>query len=78
MAELKLAELQGELVRRADIDAIHARHAALFREHLLQLATRITPVIVGFGGDEAKIRALIDQEHRQALQQFAGVPDGGA
>lgn len=78
MAELKLAELQGDLVRRADIDAIHARSAALFREALLQLSTRITPIIASYGGDETKIRALIDQEHRQALQQFAGVPDGGA
>jgi hypothetical protein len=78
MAELKLAEQTGELVRRAEVEAIHSRHAALFREALLQMSTRITPIIAGYGGDEAKIRALIDQEHRQALTQFAGGTDGRA
>jgi hypothetical protein len=76
MAELKLAELQGDLVRRSDIESIHARSAALFRESLLQMANRVTPIIASYGGDEAKIRTLIDKEHRQALEQFAGVPHG--
>jgi hypothetical protein len=78
IAELKLAELQGDLIRRGDIEAVHARSAALFREALLQMANRVTPIIASYGGDEAKIRTLIDKEHRQALEQFAGVPNGRA
>ena len=78
IAELQYRKASGELVSIAEIEAVHARHAALFREALLQMSTRITPIIAGYGGDEAKIRALIDQEHRQALTQFAGGTDGRA
>jgi hypothetical protein len=78
MAELKLAELRGELVRRSDIEAVHARSASLFREALLEMATRVAPVIAGCGGDQAKIRQILEEENLQALRNFSGVADGGA
>ena len=45
LAELKLAEQRGELVRAADVRAAHARRLAGLREALLQIPARLAAVL---------------------------------
>lgn len=46
LAQLKLAEQRGELVRAEDVRASWARQIAALREALLQLPARVVPLLV--------------------------------
>lgn len=46
IAELKLAEMQGDLVRVQDVRAAHARRLTAARETLLQLPARVVPLLI--------------------------------
>jgi phage terminase Nu1 subunit (DNA packaging protein) len=46
IAELKLAEMRGELVRAADVRAALSKQIAGLRETLLQLPSRVVPLLV--------------------------------
>jgi hypothetical protein len=76
IAELKLAELRGDLVRLADVEAVHSRLASQFRDSMLQMRTRLAPVLAACNGDEAKIGRILEEEHHKALLQFSGASDG--
>jgi phage terminase Nu1 subunit (DNA packaging protein) len=69
LAELKLAELQGQLVRADEWAAALARRAAAFREGLLQIPARVSAQMAA-ETDEARIHALLDAELRQVMLQL--------
>jgi hypothetical protein len=66
LAELKLQEAEGSLVREADIRAALARRAATFREALLQIPARLSAQLAA-ETNLAKVHALIDHELRAAM-----------
>jgi hypothetical protein len=66
LAELKLEEARGSLVRADDIRATLARRAATFREALLQIPARLSAQLVA-ETNQAKVHALIDHELRTAM-----------
>lgn len=69
LAELKLAEQQGQLVRADDWAAALAKRAAAFREGLLQIPHR-TAAQLAAETDQARVHALLDAEIRQVLLQL--------
>lgn len=69
MAELKLQELQGELVRAADVRNALAKNIASLREGFLQLPSRLVPLLV-VESDPAKLDALLRQEIHAVLAQL--------
>lgn len=74
LAELRLAEERGELVR---VDVVRAALAAVLaatRESLLQLPARLS-VPFAAERDVHRIREQFDAELVQALEQLAGSPD---
>jgi len=69
IAELKEAELRGELVRKAEVErAISSRLVAL-RESLEVLADRLS-ALVAVESDAQVCRRLLRDEHRKALATF--------
>jgi phage terminase Nu1 subunit (DNA packaging protein) len=69
LAELKLAELQGQLVRADEWKAALAKRAAGFREGLLQIPARLAAQLAA-ETSEARVHALLDAELRQVLRQL--------
>ena len=68
LAELKLRELRGELIRREVMESIVGARAAALRESVLQVKSRLTPLLAA-ESDAAKVSAMLDTELRAALQQ---------
>lgn len=66
LAELKLAEQRGELVRTADVRASHARRLASLRESLLQIPPRLAAVLAA-EADQAKVHDALAAEIHAAL-----------
>lgn len=66
LAELKLAEQRGELVRAADIRAALSKRLAATREALLQLPARLAPVLAA-ETDQARVHDLLQAELHGAL-----------
>lgn len=66
LAELKLAELRGELVRADEWSAALARRAVAFREGLLQIPDRLSAQLAA-EADQDTIRRLLDVEIRATL-----------
>lgn len=61
-AELQLAELRGDLVRMSDVRSAYAKRIAAARQALLQMPSRVTPVIVSdpsAGGIDRALRREI-------------------
>ncbi len=69
IAQLKLAELQGQLVRADDWAAALAKRAAAFREGLLQIPARLSAQLAA-ESDQARIHALLEDELRQVMSQL--------
>ena len=69
MAELKEAELRGELVRRAMVDRELAACLVALRESLDVLADRLSAEVAA-ETDAGKCRLMLRDEHRQALAAF--------
>ncbi len=67
-AELQLAELQGDLIRTADVRAAYAKRAAGLREALLQIPARLAAVVAA-EGDQAKCHDILQGELHQVLAQ---------
>jgi phage terminase Nu1 subunit (DNA packaging protein) len=61
LAELKLAEQRGQLVRAADVRASYAKRAAGLREALLQIPSRLAAVMAA-ETDQAKCHDLLQDE----------------
>lgn len=72
MNQIKLKEMEGELIRVDAIEKIWASALAATREHLLQVRARLAPLLAD-ESDPFKIEQLLDEEHSQALQHLAAV-----
>jgi hypothetical protein len=66
IAQIKLAELQGQLVRAADIQAELSRIFATFREAMQQIPNRLAAVLAA-ETDQARVHDALDVEIRSAL-----------
>ncbi len=69
LAELKLAEQMGQLVRAAEVRASLARSMAGLREALLQMPARVVPLLVA-DPSPAAMDALLRGEITRALDTF--------
>lgn len=69
LAELRLQEQQGQLVRADAVRSETARLAAALRESLLQLPARLSPVLAA-ETDAAKLHDLLQLELHQVLAQL--------
>jgi len=61
LAELKLRELRGELVRVADVRADHSRLLVSLRETFMQFPARVVPMLVAAADPAAMDRVLRDE-----------------
>lgn len=66
LAELKLLEAHGQLVRADDVRAGLARRAAAFRESLLQIPSRLSAQLAA-ETSEARVHQLLEAELRTAV-----------
>jgi phage terminase Nu1 subunit (DNA packaging protein) len=69
LAELKLAEQRGELVRVAEVKAALATKAAALREGFLQLPARLAAVMAA-ESDQARCHDILQTELRAVLEQL--------
>jgi phage terminase Nu1 subunit (DNA packaging protein) len=69
LAELKLSELSGVLVRVSDVRNELAKRLAATRESLMQIPARLSPVLAA-EVDQARIHDLIQQDLQVVLQQL--------
>ena len=72
LAELKLAEQRGELVRVAEVESSLAAKVAALREGFLQMPARLAPIMAA-ESDQARCHDILQAELRQALSQL---PEG--
>lgn len=72
LAELKLAEQRGDLVRADAIRAAHAKRLAGLREALLQLPARLSPVLAA-ESDQARCHDALQRELHAVLASVATV-----
>lgn len=72
LAELKLSELQGHLVRADDWAAALARRAAAFREGLLQIPARLSAQLAA-ETDQARVHTLLEDELRQVMAHLTSM-----
>jgi hypothetical protein len=70
LAQLRLAEQRGELVRGDEVRAALARRVASMREMLLSVAARLAPILAA-EPDQATVHTTLETEMRQALAQIA-------
>ncbi len=66
MAEIKLREQQGDLVRKADVRITMAERLGEVRTNLLQIPARLAPLVAP-ETDQGKVHAMIDAELRTVL-----------
>lgn len=69
LAELKLAEQRGELVRAVDVQSALSNKAAALREGFLQLPARLAPIMAA-ESDQARCHDILQAELRQVLEQL--------
>jgi hypothetical protein len=67
LAELRLRELQKELVRVGDVRSSFSRRVASLRDSLLQIPARLAPVVAA-EMDQGRCFELIEAELRNALK----------
>ena len=73
LAEIKLSELRGELIRVGAVKATLAGIFATTREALLQLPSRLAPTLAA-DTDPTSVHNALHLEIHQALQHLAGAP----
>ena len=66
MAEIKLQEQQGELVRAVEVRAEISKRIGQVRANLLQIPARLAPLLAN-ETDQAKCHAMLDAELRNIL-----------
>ena len=71
LAELKVAELRGDLIRRQDMERTVGALAAGLRESVLQIKARLAPLLAA-ESDVMKVSAMLDAELRAALNKSLG------
>jgi hypothetical protein len=69
LAELKLRELQGQLVRADEWAAALAKRAAAFREGLLQIPARLAAQLAA-EADQARVHTILEDELRHVMEQL--------
>ncbi len=74
LAELKLAEQRGELVRADEVRASLSRVVAGLREALLQLPARLVPVLSA-EPEPARMHEVLHAEIVRALSQISGTEE---
>ena len=70
IAQLKLAELQGDLIRTDAVRFAYTKRAVALRESILQIPARLAPVLAA-ESDKAKCHDIIQTELHAVLQQLA-------
>lgn len=73
LAELKLAEQRGELIRTEAIRSALAGLLSSTRDSILQLPARLAPVLA-VESDPARVHDLLQAELHQALAQLTAAP----
>ena len=76
LAELKLRELQRDLVRVVEVRAEIAARVGNVRANLLQIPARLAPLLLG-QADQEKVRALLEAEIRGVLTSLAAASAQG-
>lgn len=66
LAEIALAEKNGEVIQVKAVEAVWAQSLAAVREHLLQLRARLAPLLAA-ESDQFKVDQLLEAEHHAAL-----------
>lgn len=66
LAQMKLQEQQGDLVRVVEVRAEIAKRVGQVRMNLLQIPARLSPLLAN-EADQAKVHALLDAEIRSVL-----------
>lgn len=74
MARLKLAEMQGDVIRIAAVQTQLATVFATVRDALLQIPARMAPVLAA-ETDPVAVHNVLHAEIHQALQHLAGASD---
>ena len=69
-AELKLQELRKELIRVSAVERVWSSVLTSAREHLLQVRSRLAPLLAA-ETDIFKVEQMLDDEHRRALELLA-------
>lgn len=70
LAELKVEEQRGTLVKAADVRAAHAKRLAGLREAMLQIPARLSAVLAA-ESDQARCHDVLMAEVHTVLQQVA-------
>lgn len=73
IAELRLAEMRGELIRVDAVQQVLAGTLAGTRDRLLTVADRVAPIVAA-ETDPAAVHQAVYNEIHQALAQLAGAP----
>lgn len=76
LAEIKLSETMGDLIRVSEVKAALAGKISSMREAFLQIPSRLVPVLVA-ESDPVKIHRLLEDELNTALKFVAGSSIGG-
>lgn len=71
MNQLRLKEMQGELIQLKAVESVWAAAMAAMREHLLQVRARLSPLLA-IESDPFQIEQMLESEHSQALAHMAG------
>lgn len=71
IARIKLAEMQADVIQIAAVERVWGAALAATREHLLQMRSRLAPLLA-HESDPFAIDQMLDAEISQALQHLAG------
>lgn len=71
LAEIKLREQQGDLVRCAEVRSVMAAKLGEVRTNLMQIPARLAPLLAP-ETDQGKVHALLDSELRTVLNRLTG------
>lgn len=74
MAEMREAELRGELIRMDAVRATWAKAVVSTRDALLQIPPRLAPVLAA-ESDPFSVTQMLDAEIRQALAELSGTSE---
>ena len=73
IAQLRLAELRGELIRVDDVRSVYSRRIAALRESIMQIPPRLAAVLAA-ETDLGKVHDALQLELRQVLEQVTADP----
>ena len=74
IAQMKLAELRGELIQVAAVKAVWAARLTSARDALQQIPPRVAPVLAA-ENNLTRVNQLLEDEIRQALAELSGASE---